>query len=130
VQHAAGSLVRELFAVAEREQTLEAVLPFLDPAIEWTDGIVTKSTLQGHEGFVEAMATLEREGYRSESRPEGYDELDDQVVVAYGVTRLTSGTSYTDLPAYWAFSVRNGRVVRGASATRRAEALAAIGHTE
>lgn len=124
----AARIAEELFTTFAREGTIESILPLLDNNIEWSDEVVTKTTVRGHDGFVEAMANLEREGYRTEALPEGYDALSERTALAHGVTRLVSGASYTDLPAYWAFEVRDGKIVRGASAIRRADALRAIGH--
>jgi ketosteroid isomerase-like protein len=120
-------VVRGIFAARERgDDPLELIETYLDPDIEWRDDIVTKSTVHGHQGFAEAMANLQREGYEASSVPERYEELDGDIVLASGYTRLTHGSSFTDLPAFWAFEVRGGRVVRGGSATRRQDALAAV----
>ena len=120
-------VVRKLFETLEREGTIESILEFMHPEVEWLDTVVTGSKLHGHDGFIEAMTNLEGEGYEGEARPEGFDELDEHSVIARGVTRLSTATSYTDLPAFWAFEVRDGKIARGATATRRDEALAAIG---
>ena len=125
------ALVEEMFAARDRGmEPIEAIQTYLDPAIEWVDGVVTKSTVRGHAGFIEAMANLEREGYDAASRPEAVEELGSGAVIASGYTRLTRGDSYTDLPAYWAFEIHEGKIVRGGSATRRDEALAAIGRSD
>ena len=123
----ATDVVQKLFTTFQREQTLESVLPLFDPDVEWADEVVTKTTLHGHKGFADAMANLDREGYRSEAAPEGFVDLGDGAVLAHGATRLIRGDSYTDLPAFWAFEIREGKIVRGGTATRRADALAAIG---
>jgi hypothetical protein len=120
-------LIEEMFATFARERTIESVLPFFDPGVEWDDTVVTKTTIRGHGGFVEAMANLDRAGYKTESQPENYEQVDAGTVVASGVTRLVTGESYTDLPAYWAFEVAGGMIVRGATAIRRTDALKAIG---
>ena len=125
------ALVEEMFSATERGMApLDAIEKYLDPSIEWVDGVVTHTTVRGHAGFIEAMANMEREGYDAASTPEGYEELSDGAVLATGYTRLTRGDSYTDLPAYWVFEVRDGKIVRGGSATRRDQALAAIGHAD
>jgi ketosteroid isomerase-like protein len=121
-------VVRAMFAARERgHDPLELMEMYLDPEVEWRDAIVTKSTVRGHSGFIQAMENLQREGYEASSVPETYEELGDDVVLARGYTRLTQGSSFTDLPAYWAFEVRGGKIVRGGGATRRDEALAAVG---
>ena len=125
------ALVEAMFSARDRGmEPLDAIEKYLDPSIEWVDGVVTKTTVRGHAGFIEAMANLEREGYEAASKPEGYEEIADDVVLASGYTRLTRGDSFTDLPAYWAFEIRDGKIVRGGSSTRRDEALAAIGRSD
>ena len=125
------ALVKEMFTATERGMDpLEAIEKYLDPSIEWVDGVVTKTTVRGHSGFIEAMANLEREGYDANSMPEAFEELAEGVVLASGYTRLTKGSSFTDLPAYWAFELRDGKIVRGGSAMRRDQALASIGRAE
>ena len=104
----------------------ELIEKYLDPEIEWHDAIVTQSTVRGHKGFAEAMANLQSEGYEADSKPETYEALGEDRVLARGFTRLTRGSSYTDLPAYWLFEVRDGRIVRGSGATRRDDAFAAF----
>lgn len=122
------ALVEAMFTARDRGmEPLEVIQKYLDPEVEWVDGVVTNTTVRGHAGFIEAMANLEREGYKADSKPEDYEELGEGAVLASGYTRLTRGSSFTDLPAYWAFQIRGGKIVRGGSATRRDEALAAIG---
>ena len=125
---AAIDVVREMFAAREGGLEPAALIEkYLDPEIEWHDAIVTQSTVRGHQGFAEAMENLQREGYEADSKPEAYEELDGDRVLASGYTRLTHGSSFTDLPAFWVFEVRDGRIVRGSGATRRDDALAAFG---
>ena len=123
----AMELVRAMFSARESGAEAGALMDtYLDPEIEWHDAIVTRSTVRGHKGFVEAMQNLEREGYEANSVPEDFEEVDDRRVLARGYTRLSQGSSFTDLPAFWAFEVRDGKIVRGGGATRRDEALAAV----
>lgn len=121
--------VKQLFATFEREGQIEAIFPFLDPEVEWQDNVLTHSTVRGHEGFRTVLADLAEEGYQAQSSPEGYERVAECAVVAHGYTRLVKGSSFTDLPAFWAFEFRGGVVVRGGSASRRVDALAAIGLT-
>lgn len=124
---AAIDVIREMFSARESGLEPQQIIEtYLDPDVEWHDAIVTKSTVRGHRGFAEAMENLQREGYEATSVPEGYEELGDERVLARGYTRLTHGSSFTDLPAFWAFEVRDGKIVRGGGATRRDEALAAL----
>jgi hypothetical protein len=120
-------VIRQMFADRERGLDPRELLEvYLDPQIEWHDAIVTNSTVKGHAGFIAAMDTLQREGYEANSVPEVFEELRGDAVLARGYTRLTQGSSYTDLPAFWAFEVRDGKIVRGGSAIKRDEALAAL----
>jgi hypothetical protein len=124
---AAIDVIRGMFSARESGlDPRELMDTYLDPEIEWHDAIVTKSTVIGHMGFIEAMENLQREGYEASSIPESYEAMGDHRVLARGYTRLTHGSSFTDLPAFWAFEVRDGRIVRGGGATRRDEALAVL----
>jgi ketosteroid isomerase-like protein len=127
VTGSALEVVQDMFAARDRGLDAEKLIEaYLDPDIEWRDEIVTKSTVHGHRGFAEAMANLQREGYEVDSVPEAFEELREDAVLARGYTRLTHGTSFTDLPAFWAFEVRDGKIVRGGSATKRQDAVAAV----
>jgi ketosteroid isomerase-like protein len=119
-------IVKRLFAQFAQHRSIDPILPLLDPEIEWTDGIVTHSTLHGHQGFRDALERIASEGYTTEATPEEFEEVKPGAVLARGYTRLVSGTSYTDLPAFWVFEIENGSIVRGGSATRRQDALAMI----
>lgn len=118
--------VHALFDTFKRERALEPVLALFHPDVEWHDSVVTNTTLRGRRGFTDAMAKLESEGYQTESEPEGYEDLGNGVIIARGFTRLVREDSYTDLPAFWAFKIRDGQIVRGATATRRSDALEAV----
>lgn len=125
----AEGVVRDMFRTFEESGDVDHALSFFDPAVEWTDQVVIKEPLRGHDGFRAAMERLAAEGYVVRSTPEQFEQLDDQVVVATGYTRLVqSEESFVDLPAAWVFVIRDGKIVKGSSAARRNEALAAIGH--
>ena len=119
-------VAQRLFAQFAQHGTIESILPLLAPDVEWTDNVVTNSTLHGHRGFQVALERIASEGYTTEASPEEFEEIRPGTVLARGYTRLVSGTTYTDLPAYWLFEVENGLIVRGGSATRRQDALAML----
>ena len=119
--------VQAMFSAFERERTIEAALAFFAPDVEWIDGVTTHSTLHGHQGFRDAMAQLQADGYEVDASPERYTDLGNGRVLAAGSMRLRQAETYTDLPAFWAFEIRGGKIVRGGSSTRRDDALAAVG---
>lgn len=115
---------------AFQEGGLEAALEFFDEHVEWADDVAAKTTVHGHDGFREAMGRLEGEGYEVEAEAESFEACGEDGVLAQGYIRLCKGGSYTDLRSYWAYRVAHGKIVRGASYSRRREALEAAGLSE
>lgn len=115
-----------MFAAFEGERTVEAVFPFFDAELIWVDDLATRATYYGHDGLVEAMTRLVADGYEVDASPEEYIDVNDHAVLTTGFMRLRQAQTFTDLPAFWAFEIRDGRIIRGGASTRREEALASI----
>lgn len=119
-------VIRQLYAQFRATGEIESILGVLDPAIVWVDRIIGLGRMAGHDGFVDAMARLSEQGYEVEADPEHYEEIDGRTVLATGYARLKQGDTYVELPSYTVFVLHDGKVVRGAGATRRAEAIEAL----
>lgn len=119
--------IEQMYAAFNATGDLESVLrDFFDPAVVWIDQVTQKGRLNGHQGFLDAMASLAAEGYEPEAQPERFEAIDEDTVIASGYTRLKQGEAYIDLPSHSVFVLRSGQIVRGAGSTKRKDALQAV----
>ncbi len=118
--------IKQMYDTFQATGDLESVLrDFFNPAVVWIDDVTHKGRLTGHQGFLDAMASLAAEGYEPEAQPESFEAIDEDTVIASGYTRLKQGDAYIDLPSHSVFVLRNGQVVRGAGSVKRKDALEA-----
>jgi ketosteroid isomerase-like protein len=111
----------------------EAVLPLLDPEVEWetTGQFVGGGTYRGRDGVREFLETLGREfeEFRSEAR--GFKEAGDLVVVE---TRSTGIGNRSGAPVEVDFTIvvhiRDGQIRRLRNFMSRSDALEAAGLRE
>ena len=116
-----------MYAAFDATGDLESVLrDFFDPDVVWIDQVTQRGRLTGHQGVLDAMASIAAEGYQLEAQPESFEAIDEDTVIASGYTRLKQGDTYIDLPSHSVFVLRNGQIVRGVASTKRKDALQAV----
>ena len=120
------ALIKQMYEKFNASGDVNSILDLFDPDVVWIDAVTNFGRVVGHKGFLDAMANLAAQGYVAEADPEEFEALDENTVVARGYTRLKRGDSYTDLTSHSIYVVREGKVVCGASATRRQDALDAL----
>jgi ketosteroid isomerase-like protein len=113
-------------AFAERD--LEAMLPELDPEVEFLPVTANLTTggvpYRGHDGMARYMEDVARVWPELRLFPEEMRDF-GPVVVVLGRIRARGGGMILDRPTGWVFALRDGRIVRGHVYGSHEEALAA-----
>jgi ketosteroid isomerase-like protein len=115
-------------AFAERD--LEAMLPELDPEVEFLPVTANLTTggvpYRGHDGMTRYMQDVARVWPELRLFPEEMRDFGG-VVVVLGRVLARGGGMILDRPTGWVFTLRDGRIVRGHVYGSHEEALAAAG---
>jgi ketosteroid isomerase-like protein len=128
MSQAAVETIRSAFQAWNR--SVEAVLPYLDPAIEWTvrRDWPDADVYRGHEGFLRFNRTFAEVLDELGIEPEEFAEIGDRVVVGlrWWGRGKASGAAAEEHREAWVFTVEGGKIVEVHEYPTKEEALAAV----
>jgi ketosteroid isomerase-like protein len=119
---------------AFNERDRDALGEIFDPDVEWIPILAKLEgiTFRGPEGVNRWLDELDRDWAEFVTHPQEFRDLGD-VVLIIGTWHARARHSNLELnaqPGAWVAQVRNGRIVRQETFTKRAEALEAVGLSE